>query len=70
MRRTLNVRVLVASFAFIVFLAVALYAGIGQQWLVFFLGVVLTAVSASYALVAAEWWRTTRGGDAARRRRM
>ncbi|WP_214414412.1 hypothetical protein [Sphaerisporangium fuscum] len=70
MKRTVNIRAIVACFAFILFLAVALYAGIEQVWPLFMGAVALTAISAAYALVVGEWWRTTRGDDSVRPGRM
>jgi hypothetical protein len=66
MARSLNIRLIIGCVALIVFIASDLYAGIFQRWVFFGISVALTAISAGYAMVAAEWWRTSRGGDSAR----
>ncbi|MDH2424615.1 hypothetical protein [Sphaerisporangium sp. TRM90804] len=67
MERPVNVRLIVACVGLIVFLALAVYAAIGQNWPLFFVAVALTALSAAAAMVMGEWWRAHRG-DVARPR--
>jgi predicted membrane channel-forming protein YqfA (hemolysin III family) len=69
MDRSLNVRLIVACLAFIVFLFGTLAAGIAQVWPLFLVGVVLTAASVAYALVTGEWWRTATERETRRSRR-
>ncbi|GII80025.1 hypothetical protein Sru01_50070 [Sphaerisporangium rufum] len=66
MDRPLNVRLLVACFGLIAFLALSLYGGIFQRWWLFAGALALAAGSAAYAIVVGEWWRTTRGDDSVR----
>jgi hypothetical protein len=69
MKRSLNVKVIVACVGIVVFLAVALGAGIARMWPLFLVGVVLTAVAIAYALMMGERWRSISEARSARRRR-
>ncbi|GAA0828771.1 hypothetical protein GCM10009525_26610 [Streptosporangium amethystogenes subsp. fukuiense] len=68
MGRPLNIQLIVSCFGFIVFLVFALGAGIAQSWLLFLVGLVLTAVAAGFVLITGERWKPSRGNDSARSR--
>ncbi|GAA0382542.1 hypothetical protein Acor_57320 [Acrocarpospora corrugata] len=65
-----NGRLIVYCFAFILFLFLTVAAGIGQYWLLFLIGIVLTGLAVTFALVTGEWLvtRQERGPTRPRRR--
>ena len=52
---------LVSGAGVIVFVALTVYAALGQRWPLFFVSCVLTAIAAAYAIMEVEYWR--RGDD-------
>ncbi|WP_062347816.1 hypothetical protein [Herbidospora yilanensis] len=60
MRVPRNVRLIVYCFAFILFLFFTVSAGISQDWILFLVGMVVTGLAATCALVVGEWFATHR----------
>ncbi|WP_214106865.1 hypothetical protein [Acrocarpospora catenulata] len=62
-------RLIVYCFAFILFLFLTVAAAIGQDWLLFLIGLVLTGLAVTFALVTGEWLVTRQGGGSTKPRR-
>ncbi|RCG32091.1 hypothetical protein DQ384_06085 [Sphaerisporangium album] len=60
MKRRYNVRTITGAAGLIVFLALALYGGISQAWLLFFAGLLLAVGCMAYVMVTGEKWKTER----------
>ncbi|MEU9884995.1 hypothetical protein [Sphaerisporangium sp. NPDC051011] len=60
MKRRYNVRTVLGAAGLIVFLALALYGGISQAWLLFFVGLLLAIGCMAYVMITGAEWKTER----------